>query len=150
MYRCLLAGVLGLLASPHALAQETPDALLAAFIAAVEAEDSQALAALYLPEADSYSPGSHHVRGREAIAADWQGFFDAFDQITLDIQPHGSEHFGSSHAAWGVWTLTQTPAGGGEAFSMDGRFMDVQRQVDGRWYYIADHASVALPSAEAE
>lgn len=151
MRSLLFAGALALTAgaqgNTQGNAQETPDELLTAFIAAIEAEDSQALAALYTEDADSYSPGTPHVRGRAAIAADWQGFFDAFDAIDLDIETHGSAHAEDIHAAWGIWTMTQTPAGGGEAFTQSGRFLDVQRQIDGRWRYLADHASVSPRAA---
>ncbi|OLF77908.1 hypothetical protein AWH62_04340 [Maricaulis sp. W15] len=148
MMRYLTAGLLALSASSQVMAQETPDALLQAFIAAIEAEDSQALAGLYVEDADSYTPSANHARGRAAIAADWQGFFDAFDNIELEIDAHGSAHSGTTHAAWGLWTLSQTPAGGGESFVLTGRFMDVQTQIDGRWYYVADHSS-ASPVAVA-
>ncbi|MHA6288660.1 YybH family protein [Maricaulis sp. CAU 1757] len=150
MIRLISAGTLALFASSQAVAQDTPEALLQAFVAAVAAEDSQALASLYTEDADSYSPGTHHVRGPAAIGADWQGFFDAYDDISLDIETHGSAHFGDNHAAWGVWTLSQTPAGGGEEFSITGRFMDVQQLIDGRWYYVADHASVSPETAASE
>lgn len=148
MKTCLCAGVAALIAGSQGFAQETPDELLAAFIAAIEAEDSETLASLYVEDADSYSPGTQHVRGRAAIAADWQEFFDAFEAIDLDIAPHGEAHADDIHAAWGVWTMTQTPAGGGEPFVLTGRFTDVQRQIDGQWYYLADHASVSPAAAD--
>jgi uncharacterized protein (TIGR02246 family) len=149
MKSLLFAGALALGAGAQGWAQETPDALLEAFIAAIETEDSGAVAALFAEDADSYSPGTLHVRGRAAIAADWQGFFDAFDAIELDIELHGSAHAADIHAAWGVWTMTQTPADGGEPFTLTGRFMDVQRQIDGRWLYLADHASISPGPADS-
>ncbi|WP_323761316.1 nuclear transport factor 2 family protein [Maricaulis sp.] len=150
MNRFWLAAVLAVGLGSAAQAQETPDALLEAFITAISSEDASALAQLYTEDADSYGPGTDHVRGREAIAADWQGFFDAFDDIALVIEPHGSVDVDDTHAAWGVWTMTQTPAGGGEPFVLTGRFMDVQARIDGRWYYVADHASVSPAMAPVE
>ena len=145
------AAALTIMVPAGAHAQDTPEALQAAFVAAVEAEDATALGNLFTEDADSYSPGTHHVRGRAAVAADWQGFFDAFDAISLTLDMHGSAGLGDSHAAWGEWTMSQTPAGGGDAFTLTGRFMDIQSRIDGRWYYRADHASVspAPPPAPA-
>lgn len=150
MNQWFVAGAMALTAGSQVWAQDTPEALQAAFIAAVEAEDSEAIGGLFSEDADSYSPGTHHVRGRAAVAADWQGFFDAFDAISLALETHGSAGAGDTYAAWGVWTMSQTPAAGGESFTLTGRFMDVQRQVDGRWYYVADHASVSPQVAGPE
>ncbi len=147
MMQWFAAGAMALTVGSQGWTQDTPEALQAAFIAAVEAEDAEALGQLFTEDADSYSPGTHHVRGRPAVAADWQGFFDAFDDISLALVTHGSAGAADIHAAWGEWTMNQTPAGGGESFTLTGRFMDVQRQVDGRWYYLADHASVSPPAA---
>ena len=93
--------------SAGAQAQDTPEALQRAFVAAVEAEDATALGNLFTADADSYSPGTHHVRGREAIAADWQGFFDAFDNISLTLDMHGSAGLGD--LAWMARTAPQMP-----------------------------------------
>ena len=35
-----------------------------------------------------------------------------------------------------------------EAVEMRGRYMDVAKNIDGSWLYIADHASMPLPAEE--
>jgi hypothetical protein len=37
------------------------------------------------------------------------------------------------------------PAEGGDVVEMKGRYMDVARNMDGTWLYVADHASMPLP-----
>lgn len=51
---------------------------------------------------------------------------------------------GDLAAAWGLFTVIARPAEGGELVTLVGRYMDVARPIDGRWLYIADHASMPL------
>jgi ketosteroid isomerase-like protein len=55
---------------------------------------------------------------------------------------------GDLAAAWGLYTITAQPVGGGDPLVMQGRYLDVARNFDGRWLYIADHASVPLPAQQ--
>lgn len=128
----------------------SPEALATAFCAGVVAEDAVALAALYTEDADSYGPGGDVVKGREAIAASWSPFFDGFDDLTCELENAGSVNNGKNATVWGLWTMTATPAGGGDTVTMRGRYMDISVKKDGVWRYRADHASMLAPASDAE
>lgn len=130
-----------------AFAQDSADALADAFCATVVAEDSAALAALYTEDADSYGPDGTVQKGREAIAASWQAFFDGYDGFTCTLDRKGEQDNGKTHTAWGLWTLTSTPATGGEKVTMNGRYMDISVKTKEGWRYKADHASMLAPAA---
>lgn len=145
----LLASALAFAAAP-AFAQESPEALADAFVAAIVAEDAGALAALYTEDADSYDPSGHVQKGRAEIAATWNQFFDSFDGFSARLDRKG-EHAPDkkSHAAWGMWTMTATPVGGGDMVTWNGRFLDVSVKTKEGWRYIVDHASMQAPAAPA-
>lgn len=145
----LLASALAFAAAP-ALAQESPEALADAFVAAIVAEDASALAALYTEDADSYDPSGQVQKGRAEIAAAWNQFFDGFDGFTARLDRKG-EHAPDkkSHAAWGMWTMAATPVGGGDMVTWNGRFLDVSVKTKEGWRYIVDHASMLAPAAPA-
>ncbi len=150
MNRLFAATSLIALISAPAVAQDSPGALADAFVAAVEAEDSTALAALFTADAVSYSPGSHAVTGSAAIGADWQAFFDAFEIGELTLAEAGHVGGDATASAWGTWSMTVTPDGADEAMVMTGRYMDVSTATDDGWRYMADHASVSPPVAAPE
>lgn len=133
-----------------AFAQESPDALADAFVAAVVAEDASALAGLYTEDADSYDPSGSVQKGRTEIAATWQQFFDGFDGFTAALDRKGELAASKkSHAAWGLWTMSATPVGGGEPVTWNGRFLDVSVKTKDGWKYLVDHASMLAPAAPA-
>ncbi len=144
-----LAAALTLCAFP-ALAQESPNALADAFIAAVVAEDSAALAALYTDDADSYDPSGYVQKGRDEIAGSWQLFFDAYDGFAASLTRKGEYALDKkSHAAWGLWTMSATPTGGGEEVVWNGRYLDLSIETDDGWKYRVDHASMmAAPPSD--
>lgn len=140
------------LASP-AFAQDSADALAEAFCASVVAEDSAALAALYTEDADSYDPNGTVQKGREAIAASWQAFFDGYDGFACTLDKKGGQDNGKNYTAWGLWTLTATPVSasagaGGEKVTMNGRYMDISVKTKDGWRYRADHASMLAPATQ--
>ncbi len=137
------------LAAVPAFAQETPDALAKAFTDAVVAEDAAALAALYTDDADSYDPSGFVQKGRDEIAASWQMFFDAYDGFSASLNRKGEyAPDKKSHAAWGLWTMSATPTGGGEEVVWNGRFLDLSVRTDEGWRYRVDHASMLAPAPE--
>jgi len=143
-----LALAASLVAAP-ALAQESAKALQDAFVAAVIAEDADALGALYTADALSYGPDGGVATGPEEIGASWAPFFDGFDGFTLALDQQGEMAIGKkAHAAWGLWTMSATNVETGEATTWKGRFTDVSVKTDGGWKYQNDHAS-PLATAEA-
>jgi uncharacterized protein (TIGR02246 family) len=142
---CAVAA-LAVLAAPAA-AQESPKALQEAFVAAVVAEDAKALAALYTDDADSYDPGGSIQKGRTEIAANWQAFFDGFDNFEASLDQKGQRKMKDAHAAWGLWTMSATPREGGDRVVMKGRFLDLSVKTKDGWKYLVDHASMLAPEA---
>lgn len=147
--RLTFAGVAaGFIALPAA-AQDTPDALAAAFCAAVAAEDKAALGALYTEDADSYGPDGSVIAGRAAIAESWGSFFDAFDELSCALNEAGHIKSRKNATVWGLWTITGTPAEGGDMVEMNGRYMDVVVKTKDGWRYRADHVSMSAATNEA-
>lgn len=145
-----LTAALALLAAP-AFAQETPEALADAFVAAVVAEDADALAALYTEDADSYDPSGYVQKGRVEIAASWKQFFDAYDGFSAALDRKGAHAPDKkSHAAWGLWTMSAIPVGGGDGVTWNGRYLDLSVKTKDGWRYIVDHASMMAAPVQAE
>lgn len=115
------------------------------FAAAMAVEDAGAIAAMFEEDATSYGPDGHNAHGRVEIEASWQGFFDAFDDINLVLESEGSDGDDQTHAEWGLYTLTMTPAGGGDEITQRGRYTDYSVKSEDGWRYKFDHAS---PMAE--
>ncbi|HBK92325.1 MAG TPA: hypothetical protein DDZ68_11700 [Parvularcula sp.] len=137
-------------AATPALAQESPNALADAFVAAIVAEDAEALAALYTEDADSYDPSGAVQKGRLEIAAAWQPFFDAYDGFSAALNRKGEHALSkTSHAAWGLWTMAATAPGAAEETVWNGRFLDVSVKTPDGWRYVVDHASMLAPGPEA-
>jgi uncharacterized protein (TIGR02246 family) len=130
-----------------AFAQDTPEALGDAFCAGVVAEDADALALLYTEDADSYGPDGSVAKGRTAIAASWKPFFDGYDGFTCTLDRKGISENKKNATAWGLWTMTATPTGGGETVVWNGRYMDISVKTKEGWRYLADHASMSAPPA---
>jgi ketosteroid isomerase-like protein len=139
----------GVSAAAPAFAQESPKALQDAFVAAIVAEDAQALSALYTEDADSYDPSGAVQKGRNEIAATWQVFFDAYDGFSAALMQKGEHQMSkTSHAAWGLWTMAATAGGASEETVWNGRFLDVSVKTPEGWRYIVDHASMLAPAPE--
>lgn len=128
-----------------ALAFDSPKALQDAFLAALHAEDADSIAACYTADAMNFTPDMLVGYGPDAARQSWGGFFEAFDIVSVELSEKHMVESGDLAAAWGLYTMTVTPAAGGEPIVMQGRYMDVSRRIDGKWLYVADHASVPLP-----
>jgi len=137
-----------ILFSMPALANESPEALQDAFVKAMQANDPDGLAACYTDDAVSFAVDVMVGVGPEFVRNSWKSFFMTYTIKKVELSGNYMETFGDTAAAWGLFTMLVEPAEGGEAFEMQGRFMDVAKKVDGSWLYIADHASMPLPSEE--
>jgi uncharacterized protein (TIGR02246 family) len=137
-----------LLATAPALAFESPEALQEAFMAALRAEDADGIAACYAEDADNFTLGKMKGIGPDSARASWGAFFEQFDVISAELTEDRLVREGDLAAAWGLFVVVATPAEGGEPVTLKGRYTDVARPVEGRWLYIADHASMPLPAPE--
>ncbi len=137
----LLAAAL-LVFAPPAFAQDSPEALQQVFLDALLANDAEALAACYTPDATNFPVGAMMGHGPESVRQDWAGFFEQWRVLEASLHDGQIVREGDLAVAWGLFTLLAEPVGGGEPVEMKGRYLDAARPVDGRWLYIVDHASV--------
>jgi ketosteroid isomerase-like protein len=134
--------------SSLSFANESPQALQEAFMTALKANDVQGLAACYSSDAVNFPVGSLVGTGPESVIESWGGFFAAYKVVDAALSEEHLEIHGDTAVAWGLFTIMAEPVEGGEAVEMKGRYMDVARNIDGSWLYVADHASMPLPAPE--
>lgn len=127
-------------------ANESPEALMDAFMNAVLANDAMGLGACYTEDAVNFPLSAMKEIGPDAVTASWQGFFDAFRVTDASLPEKHLETHGDTAIAWGLFRIVAEPVEGGEPVVFEGRFMDVSRNINGKWLYVADHASIPLPS----
>jgi len=134
--------------SSSAFANESPQALQDAFMAALKANDVQGLAACYTSDAVNFPVGTLVGSGPESVIESWSSFFAAYKILDASLSDTHMEIHGDTAVAWGLFTIMAEPTEGGDAVEMNGRYMDVARFIDGSWLYVADHASMPLPAPE--
>ena len=147
-FLCLLACMA--CAASTANANESPEALQEAFMVALKANDPQGIADCYAADAVNFPVDSMIGHGPESAAASWTGFFAAFSVVDARLTQTHLEVHGDTAVAWGLFTIIAEPAAGGDVVEMRGRYMDVARNIDGSWLYVADHASMPLPPPPEE
>jgi uncharacterized protein (TIGR02246 family) len=126
-------------------AQETAKALQDNFLGALIANDADAVAKCYAKDAVFFPvAGELVLEGSDAIRASWAGFFSANRVTACALSQTSGSEMGDTSVAWGLWQMTFQPLAGGEPVTMDGRFMDMAKKIDGKWRYVADHPSVPL------
>lgn len=130
--------------SSVANAFDSPEALQEGFMAALRSENADAIADCYAPDADNFTLNSMKGVGPDSARESWGGFFEQFDVVSAELSEQAMVRSGDLAAAWGLFTVIARPAEGGELVTLVGRYMDVARPIDGRWLYIADHASMPL------
>jgi uncharacterized protein (TIGR02246 family) len=124
------------------------EAVDAAWMKAMKSGDVNAVMACYANDAVLWFPGSAEARGEKAIRDLYTGFLSANTVTDVSINNSHYDTVQNLSAGWGNFALTVTPKGGGAATSMHGRFLDVSKKIDGKWKYVADHASADPPPAE--
>jgi len=127
------------------------EALDQQFLAAFNAGDGAAMAALYAdgPDTVSFPPDAMVFRGSDAVRAGMADFASAMAGAQLDLVEGHHIVVGDAVATWGLFRLTM-PGPDGMPMSVDGRYSDLKAERDGRWVYLMDHASVPMPAAEEE
>lgn len=117
----LLTLILFLAISPAADAFDSPQALQAGFMAALRANDIEGLVMCYTADATNFAIDSMSGTGPESVRASWGGFFEAFTVTAAELTDEHLEVSGDLAAAWGLFTITAVPAGGGDAVVIKGR-----------------------------
>jgi uncharacterized protein (TIGR02246 family) len=129
----LLLGGLAL-ASTMAGAAE-PQSAGDCFLAAFKASDADAVAACYAEDGIIWFPGGPMARGREAIRDGFAGFFAHMTAT------------GDTRTTWGTYVFTMVDKATQAETTERGRYVDVQKLIDGKWLYVVDHPSDDPPPA---
>jgi uncharacterized protein (TIGR02246 family) len=121
----------------------------AAWMKAMKANDLEAVVACYAPDAVLWMSGEAEVDGIDAIRATYAGMLR--ENTVKDVSVSGGQTrlSGNVGAGWGRYTLTLSPKTGGPDLVMRGRFTEVVEKRNGKWLYVADHASDDPPAAPA-
>lgn len=115
-----------------------------AWMKAAKAGDVAAMTALYAPDAVVYPPDAMEVRGTDAIRKSWEDLFKAVTVNDGKIEAV-YETAGNIGVGWGRFTMTVTPKAGGPQEKWEGRATSVAKKINGKWLYVADHASMPMP-----
>ena len=113
----------------------------AAWIAAVKANDIEAVMKCYAPDAVMWLPNAPSARGAKAIRAAYEGLLSANTVKDATLGDVTYRTVGNTSVAWGRFSLTLAPKAGGDPVVMTGRFTEAAERRGGRWVYIVDHAS---------
>ena len=138
------------LVSTSVYSNDSPVALQEAFMTALRASDLDGLAACYTADATNFALDSMMGNGPAAVRESWRGFFADFSVLDASLSNQHMEMSGNLAAAWGLFHLTVEPVEGGDPIELHGRYMDVAKNFDGTWLYVADHVSMPLPPPPEE
>lgn len=121
------------------------------YIAAYNAGDAAALAALFAEDAVSIPDHEAALEGRAAIQKHFETLFSQVT-ATLTVTPADTEVTGDIAHEHGTYSATVTPKAGGTAMTNDGRYLVVlKREADGAWriHHDIDNTSTPPPATPA-
>ena len=128
---------------------EAMDSAYARFADAYERSDAELLADLYTPDALYLPPEGDVLRGRPAIEASFESFFEtaASQDVEVRIRFSSVERRGTARLAYDVGYYLLEFANGGQTFaSSRGKFTTVWTPgPDGRWRIHVDTFNPAVP-----
>ena len=130
-------------------AEEGAASLDAAWMKAMKAGDVDGVVACYASDAVLWFPGAPEARGTKAIRDAYAGLLSANTVSDVVISDTHYETVQNLSLGWGHFIMTLSPKAGGTSTVMGGRFIDVAKKIDGKWRYVADHASVGPPPEPA-
>ena len=145
----LAAGVLlaGLALAGGVAGAAEPQSAGDCFVAAFTASDADAVAACYAEDAIIWFPGGPMARGREAIRDGFAGFFAHMTVKDGVLTPLGETATDDTRTTWGTYVFTLVDKATQAETTERGRYVDVQKLVDGKWLYVVDHPSDDPPPA---
>jgi uncharacterized protein (TIGR02246 family) len=141
----LLALGIALAAASAAAAEGGLADLDRAWTRALLADDAAAVGALYATDAVMYPPDGMELKGKEAIQKSYEKLLAGMKIHEVKFMPAKYETRGDTSIGWGRWEIKMTPKGGGDPLLVEGRYTAVAKKIDGKWLYVADHASLPLP-----
>jgi ketosteroid isomerase-like protein len=122
----------------------------AAWVAAMKANDVDALVRTYASDAVAWLPGTAEARGEKAIRAVFADMMAAntIEDVVLTQTEYRTE--GDMSVGWGRFLLTLKPKAGGAPVVTAGRYIDVAERDGDAWHYVSDHASAEPAPAPAK
>jgi uncharacterized protein (TIGR02246 family) len=121
-----------------------------AWVKAMNANDLNAVVALYADDATMYPPDQVEAKGKEAIHRVYEGMLGPNTAKDARVTESHYETSGNLSTGWGRVTLTLVPKAGGSPQTLDVRFTDVAVKRGGKWLYLVDHASAPLPPPQPQ
>lgn len=138
---CLFIGILMLLTPIVCKAADGPNPVGQAFAKSFGANDLEGVVSLYADDAIMYPPDIPVAQGKAAIRQGYAGLMNNNKISNFEIFDAHHETTGNISVGWGRWKMMLTPKAGGQPQQVQGRFTDVSKLVNGKWLYVADHAS---------
>jgi uncharacterized protein (TIGR02246 family) len=117
------------------------------FVAAFKASDADAVAACYAEDAIIWFPGGPMAQGRTAIRDGFAHHFSEYAIKDASLTQLGESASGDTRTTWGTYTITSAHKTTQKESVEHGRYVDVQRLIDGKWLYVVDHPSNDPPAA---
>ena len=142
----LLALIAGLIAAvPSSAAESGAQIVDARWLAAMKANDVEAVMKCYAGDAVVWLPNAPSARGANEIRATYEGLLSANTVKDATLADVTYKTVGKLSIAWGRFSLTLAPKAGGDPVVMTGRFTEVAERRGNTWVYIVDHASADPP-----
>jgi uncharacterized protein (TIGR02246 family) len=139
--RFVLTALFVLALAPAARAAGGVQEVEDAWVAAMNANDLEAVMKCYATDATRWLHGAMRLDGAEAIRATYAGWLGANSIVKAELINRKAETSGNLSVGWGEYTVTMKPKAGGDAVTLKGRFTDVAKKRNGKWQYVVDHAS---------
>ena len=136
-------------ALPCHAADKGAQAIDAAWVKAMQANNLEAIMKCYAPDAVAWLPGMREARGEQAIRAAYQGLLSANTVKDAALTDTKYKTTGNMSVGWGKYSFTLVPKAGGNPVVMTGRYNEVAERRGGQWVYIVDHASAEPTGTES-
>lgn len=121
------------------------------FKTAFEANDADAVAACYAEDGVIWFPGGPMAKGRAAIRDGFAGYLATMKIKGIKMSEMGKEASGDTMVTWGNYVITSVDKATEAESVVHGRYTEVSKLINGKWLYVADHASddpAAAPTDE--
>jgi len=136
-------------ALPCGAVEMGPQAVDAAWVKGMKANDLEAIMKCYAPDAVAWLPGMREARGATAIRAAYQEIMSANTVKDAALSDAKYKTTGNLAAGWGKYSITLVSKADGKIIVMTGRYNEVIERRAGKWAYIVDHASAEPTGTES-
>lgn len=115
-----------------------------AWVKAMKAGDIAAILTLYDEAVVFYPPDAVELKGSTAIGKFYTEFLSQFRVKDVRLMDTGTDKEDDLAVSWGRYSMVVEPKAGGAEQKFEGRFTGIAKKRDGKWRYIADHASAVF------